>query len=118
MSSSAPRKPVSPASRSDMLPSGPAGHWRGVLLEVQTDDVPGLRVEAAPPQHLRVTQVGEPVLWAVVARDRRYVAWRRSGSWRSVVSPISAADERRIAQREGAAWWQSWTHWFIDQLEA
>lgn len=99
-----------------MLPAGTA--WRGLLLDVRATDVPGLRVEAAPPHHLRVTQGRTPLLWAVVSADHCKVTWCRSGAWQPVVAPVRADQARRRSQLEDVEWWQSWAHWFVDRMES
>ena len=99
-----------------MLP-GRMDAWRGVLLRVPDAHRPGLRIEAAPPRHLRIVQDGEPLLWAVIADDHSDMSWCRSGSWLPIVPAITADETRRLAANPGARWWQSWAHGFVERLE-
>lgn len=104
-------------SRTDLPTAEASTAWRGLRLAVRTNEKPQLRVELAPPQHLRIVQGSDTLLWAAIAARLRGVTWCRSGSWQPVIAPIAAQEARQRACLEGAAWWQSWSHWFVEHLE-
>jgi hypothetical protein len=99
-----------------MLRSGAA--FRGLWLDVDAPDRPGLRVEAAPPRMLRIVQGDAPVLLGWVEPGHWGAEVVRVGSFRSVIGPIRSDEARRrvVASTGPADWFARWCHVFADAL--
>ncbi|MFI7012373.1 hypothetical protein [Streptomyces sp. NPDC050145] len=72
------------------------GTWRGLSLDLRDRPRPGLCVFSAG-RRLLISQGDEPVLLAVVERDRGGVDFWRTDAYRSLVPPLRADTARALA---------------------
>lgn len=95
----------------------------GLLLDVPHEgrwrQRPSLHIEAVRPSLLRVTSGGQPLLWLHIDAWWESCGFLRGtahGPWR--LPAITSAEARGLSHAPAtAAWWTSWAHRFVRELE-